>query len=89
MVILERSKNKRAETGYPEVDEELPDDWIDRCIEGLEEPVIEHQGKAVTPVELSTYNGSALTWLRWIGEFRCLIHNTGLGPEQKGPYQIT
>ena len=37
----------------------------------------------MTQVELSVYKGSPLTWYRWIGEFKCLIHNTGLGPEQK------
>ena len=29
------------------------------------------------------FNGSPLTWFRWIGEFRCLINNSVLGPKQK------
>ena len=32
---------------------------------------------------MQRYNGSPLAWIRWIGEFKCLIYDTALGPEQK------
>ena len=66
-----------------EDDLDLLDDWIDRYAAGLEEPRPQSGGKGVTQVELPKYNGSPLTWFRWIGEFKCLIHDTALGPEQK------
>ena len=28
-------------------------------------------------------SGFPLAWFRWMGEFKCLIHDTALGPEQK------
>ena len=60
----------------------MPDDWIDRYAAGLEELRPQSGGKGVTQVKLSKYNGSP-DWFRWIGEFKCLIHDTALGPEQK------
>ena len=62
---------------------DLPDDWIDGYTMGLGEPMVQNPGKGVTPIELLRYDGSPMTWFRWIGEFKCLIHDTGLGLEQK------
>ena len=84
----DRKKNPNSWEIDPTLSEEgedldLLDDWIDRYAAGLEEPRPQSVGKGVTQVDLPKYNGSPLTWFRWMGEFKCLIHDTALGPEQK------
>ena len=50
---------------------------------GLEEPLVDNPSRGVTEVALPKYDGSPLTWFRWIRELKSIIQETELYPEQK------
>ena len=65
---------------------ESPDIWIERYVEGQEDPdewAGGHGSNSSIKTELSPYYGDALKWFEWIGIFKALVHNTGKSPEEK------
>ena len=66
------------------VDDEAPDDWIERYYEGNLEPTLSSDGgRAAVQVTLEQYDGKPLNWFRWIDLFRVLVHERRISPTEK------